>query len=261
MDVKEKIKNKFKAIEAQMKAKLSEIRSTLSHPGDKGASLEKAFRDFLREYLPFYLRVGYGEIIDKKGHESKQIDVVVANEFHPFTFTENSPGLFFIEGVCAVGEIKTSLNTKEIENILNNSYVFKQLETSPIKHSFTASNPSDLNRFYKNPPYFAFAFESPLNLETILENIKRYLQAKKLPYNAINKIVDAIFILDKGWLINFGDGQGSFRWEIQPGKFKEGWFLKYSSLVLFDFMGWLHTVMPRIIYLQPILPFYLFPTI
>ena len=41
---------------------------------------------------------------------------------------------------------------------------FKKLKMYLGKGTMAASNPSDLNRFYKCPPWFLFAFESQLRL-------------------------------------------------------------------------------------------------
>jgi hypothetical protein len=103
------LQEKIASVEAQMRAKLAEVRASLSHAGSKGSQVEEIWRAFLREYLPRRLDVGYGEIIDSHDNRSSQTDIVIVNEDHPFTFTRDQPGLFFIEGVSAVGEVKTRL--------------------------------------------------------------------------------------------------------------------------------------------------------
>ena len=122
------LKDKIAAVEAQMRARLREIRATFDHAGDKGTSTEDSFRTFLRQYLPRRLAVGHGEVVDRQGRRSRQTDVVIATEDHPFTFTEVLPGLFFIEGVCGVGEIKTNLTATELEKALESSSQFKRME-------------------------------------------------------------------------------------------------------------------------------------
>jgi len=146
------LREKFAAIESQMRGKLDEIRATLEHPGDKGTSIEEVFRGFMREYLPRRLDVGHGEILDSEHRRSKQTDLVVVNEDHPLTFPPNQPGLFFIEGVCAAGEIKTVLNSSGLDKAIENSLQFKQLEAVPGKGTLIHTNPSDQERFYKSPP-------------------------------------------------------------------------------------------------------------
>ena len=133
------LKDKIIAVEAQMKAKLKEARATFTHPGGKGTSVEDSFRVFLRQYLPRRLEVGHGEIVDRNGRRSRQTDVVIVSEDHPFTFTPDLPGLFFIDGVCGAGEVKANLTSAGLEEVLEKSFYFKQLEIVPGKNTIVSS--------------------------------------------------------------------------------------------------------------------------
>lgn len=88
------LKDKVKLIEKQMLLKLEEIRKTFVHKVIKGGLVENEFRSFLSTYLPKRLSVGTGEVIDRSFNTSKQMDVVVVNEDHPFTFQRNDPAIF-----------------------------------------------------------------------------------------------------------------------------------------------------------------------
>lgn len=247
------LKEKIVAIEDQMRAKLEEARATFGAPGDKGASVEDIFRTFLRQYLPTRLKVGHGEIIDLKGRRSRQTDVVIVSEDHPFTFTPDLPGLFFIEGVCAASEVKTNLTSTELKNALESSCQFKQFEVSPGKGTMAHTNPSDIKRFYRCPPWFLIAFESQLTLSSLKNEIVEFEKQNSVKSN---KIADAVFVLGRGWAINFGDGKGSFQFRTAEGTSVKGWVWKNSNSVLFDLFGWLSAVMPRMIRFEPILPKY-----
>jgi hypothetical protein len=247
------LKDKIAAVQAQMTAKLDEIRATFAHAGDKGTSAEDSFREFLREYLPRRLAVGHGEIVDLKGERSRQTDVVIVSEDHPFTFTPDLPGLFFIEGVCGAGEVKTTLTASELGKALESSCQFKRLEPQPAA-GMVHSNPSDLERFYKCPPWFLVAFESQLTLAAIAERTKQFTRDEGLEPT---RLLDAVFVLGRGWVINFGDGKGSFQLRTAKGQSATGWVDKESDCVLFDLLAWLSSVMPRMIRLDPILPHYL----
>jgi hypothetical protein len=250
------LKDKIAAIEVQMKAKLEEARATFTHPGDKGTSVEDSFRAFLRQYLSRRLEVGNGEIIDCEGQRSTQTDVVIVSEDHPFTFTSDLPGLFFIEGVCAAGEVKTNLTSTELEKAIKNSCQFKQLETDPGQGTLASANPSDLERFYKRPPWFLVAFESQLTLSNIQSEIEEFGSKNSVEPN---KLIDAVFVLGRGWVINFGDGKDSFQFRTPEGISREGWVWQNSDSILFDLLGWLSAVMPRMIRFEPILPKYIRP--
>jgi len=250
------LKEKIAAVEAQMKAKLEEARATFDHPGDKGISVEHSFRLFLRDYLPRRLEVGHGEIIDTKGRKSKQTDVVIVSEDHPFTFTPDLPGLFFVEGVCAASEVKAILTSGELQSALENSCQFKQLRMKPGTGNTICTNPSDLDRFYKSPPWFLVAHESQLDLAGVQKKIRQFGESDTVE---VNRLADAVFILDRGWVINFGDGQGSFQFRTPEGKSVQGWVWKDSDSVLFDLLRWVSVVMPRVIRYAAILTHYTMP--
>jgi hypothetical protein len=250
------LKDKIAAVEVQMKAKLEEARATFAHPGDKGTSVEDSFRAFLRHYLPRRLEVGNGEIIDRKERRSMQTDVVIVSEDHPFTFTPDLPGFFFIEGVCAACEVKANLTSTELKKSVKNSCQFKQLEIEPGNGTLASSNSSDLERFYKCPPWFLVAFESQLTLSRIQTEIEEF--ESKNPVES-NRLVDAVFVLGQGWVINFGDGEGSFQFKTPEGISLGGWHWQNSDSVLFDLLAWLSAVMPRMIRFEPILPKYMLP--
>src|ERR1700730_16202512 len=125
------LKNEFIAIESQMRDNLAKARARFNQAGDKGTSVEEAFRQFLRDYLPRRLAVGHGEIIDSFQNRSTQTDVVIANEGHPFTFGDTSPGLFFIEGVVGVGEVKSILSGANFADSIDRSRSFRKLKLKP----------------------------------------------------------------------------------------------------------------------------------
>jgi len=250
------MKEKIATAETQMKAKLQEARAAFVQPGDRGISGENAFRTFLGECLPNRLRLRHGEIIDFKGRRSKQTDVVIASEDHPFTFSKDLPGLFFVEGVTAAGEVKAVLTSSELEEALEASRQFKRLEMEiPVNTLFT-TNDSDRKRFLICPPWFLFAFESQLTLPSILAKIDQFVKENEIQNN---RLADALFLLDRGWVINFGDGRGGYCDETPDGARLEGWQCKESNSVLFDFLGWLHAVMPRMISFSSIFLHYILP--
>jgi len=75
----------------------------------------------------------------------------------------------------------------------------------------------------------------------------------------INQMLDAVFVLGRGWTINFGDGCGSFKFTNMQGHDMTGWITKETPNVLFDLMGWLSCVMPVRTSCSAILPLYMLP--
>src|SRR5262245_22192237 len=111
----------FERVQEQMAAKLGAAREKVNDSGDHGTTAEDAFREVLREYLPRDLAIGHGEVIDTHGARSAQTDFVIASADHPLTFSSDLPGLFFIEGVLAAGQVKSVLTGEGLEEALAHS--------------------------------------------------------------------------------------------------------------------------------------------
>lgn len=239
-----------------MLERLREIRAKYHHASDKGVSVEGVFREFLRQYLPRRLAVGHGEIIDTHANRSGQTDVVIVSDDHPFTFTENEPGIFFIEGVSASGEVKTILNSSHLQASISASKKFKTLRNNHARGTTIFTNESDRERFYNCPPNFLVAFESELALSTVVNSIQsQYPTTDSKPYPGI----DAVFVLNEGWAINFGDGEGAFKLQVPSGESHQGWAFQKSESVMFDCLAWLSAVMPRTNQPSPIIVRYMLP--
>jgi len=192
-------------------------------------------------------------VIDTNGSRSSQLDLVVVGEDHPFTFSLDSPGLFFIEGVLAVAEVKSVLTSEELTSALKNVQLFKTLQAKASRGTLRIANPSDIPRFHTARPCFLFAYESRLTLETIADRLVR----EEGETGAAEKVIDAVFLLDRGTIINLGNGLGSFGVLNPDGQKRNGWIINPTRDTLFGLVAWLSLVMPRFKQLTPILPDYL----
>jgi hypothetical protein len=195
------LQERIAAAEVQMKAKLAEARASFAHRGIRGDHAEAALRFFLRQYMPRRFSIGTGEVVDSQGARSSQTDVVIANEDHPFTFSDEEPGLFFVEGVSAAAEVKAVLTREQLQTTIENSRSWKRLLVNPGKGTTAHANPEDQQRFYQTPPYFLFAFESQLSLATIE---KVLLEAGSYADTPMQRQLDAVLVLDRGAIIDFG---------------------------------------------------------
>lgn len=249
------LRTKIAAVEQQMRAKLAEIRATFDHAGTKGQHVEEeVFRSFLRQYLPRRLEIGNGEVVDTLGARSSQTDIIIVTEDHPFTFTQDLPGLFFVEGVCAAGEVKTTVDRNQLQDAVQKGRRFKSLKPRRAEGTLFAGNAADRDRFYTSPPYFLVATESKISLESLSAELisgGRYGQDGHVPGP------DAAFVLGEGWAIDFGNGDGAFQFRKVDGTSLPGWVFQHSDSPMFDLLGWLSSVMLRTIRFQPILPQYL----
>ena len=239
------IKEKLLIVEKKLVISLEEIRASYSHRGDRGSVAETIVRDLLREYLPPQNRIGQGEIIDTKESISTQLDIVITNEYHPYLNDLKDPGLFIIEGVACAGEVKTNLNSNDLTTLIQSCIKYKQLEPVIPKGTTSYGNKSDLKRFVNHRPYFIFAYQSQITIETIAEKLNRYYAENNTP---IVQQIDAVFSLDRGAIINFADGQGGIKLSTPTGA-QDGMGLIVTKTgkegVLLELMFWLSVVIHR----------------
>jgi len=241
-------------VEQQMRGELAKARATFAHNVNRGDGGEASLRAVLRQYLPRRYELGHGEVVDSFGGRSAQTDIVVANEDHPFIFTADLPGLFLVEGVSAAGEVKSVLTKQNLEDSLPKSVRFKSLKPAHVR-SLAFTGEKDRNKFGENPPWFIFAYESRLSLEGITEILDGF--QKSLP--AATRMADAVFCLERGSVVDVGDGLSDLKAVGADGSQLAGWIRNASSEVLFDFLGWLSISVPRVVRMASILPVYLMP--
>lgn len=99
-------------------------------PGLKGSAREVPTRDKLEQLLPRGIAVGTGCVIDSYGNTSRQMDIVLyEREFCPVYSINQDPATTYYpcEGVIAVGEIKTSVGSSELQNIFTKISSVKKL--------------------------------------------------------------------------------------------------------------------------------------
>ncbi|MEV8268615.1 DUF6602 domain-containing protein [Microbacterium sp. NPDC076911] len=198
----------FAAEELTLRSALDRARADFDHRGVRGDALERAVRHFLSGHLPRKYAVGTGETIDRLGHRSSQLDVVVLNDEQPFVHELDTSGLYLIEGVAAVGEIKTRLGTTELVDILAKGQRLREIQPTIAAGADMRGQPSDIIRFVDSVPYFALAIESSLTPETILEKLREAPDVQAWSGNLLPAL-DALFVLDAGVLFQFWGRVGS----------------------------------------------------
>lgn len=123
------IKSLFNGLQSQMNATLSTNRDFITHPGSKGDSLENAWIEWLRKYLPNRYSVDKAIVIDHEGNTSQQIDVVIYdNWFTPFIFSQNGFHYIPTEGVYAAFEVKPDIGNSSDEKS-NIEYAGEKIES------------------------------------------------------------------------------------------------------------------------------------
>jgi Domain of unknown function (DUF6602) len=77
--------------------------------------------------MPPNLSIGEGGVYDTYGDESAQMDIVIANGDQPFTLPAGQSGEYVIEGVSAVGEVKSNLTARQLTDCIEKGQKYKQL--------------------------------------------------------------------------------------------------------------------------------------
>ncbi len=151
--------------------------------------------------------VAQNAVRDSHDRISQEVDLVILNRFHPPFLTKDHPRILLIEGVAAAAEVKTSLSKKETIDCLKKARVFKRLKASVERYDLSADNVliEDWSRYLERRPFFAFAYEDKRDLPAIQRNIDEWIAENAVP---TKEQLDAIFVLNKGMIVNFGSGSG-----------------------------------------------------
>ena len=110
-----------------------ELARQANTPGLKGAAMERPLRMRLEQVLPHGLGVGSGCVIDSSGGTSRQMDIVLYEKAVCPVFSVNdTPEATYYpcEGVLAVGEVKSRIGKKELEDCFAKIASAKKLHRS-----------------------------------------------------------------------------------------------------------------------------------
>lgn len=113
------ISNLIEGINAELRANFETKADAISHSQQKGEAREEALRELLGTYLPERCGVSTGFVIDSNGYESNQIDIIVYDRMHTPVFQiADSKQFFPCETVIAVGEVKSKIDSQELEDAI-----------------------------------------------------------------------------------------------------------------------------------------------
>ncbi len=222
----------------------------MSVRGDElGGALGKIIDDHLVDCDSFYEKC---EVTDTHGNRSKEVDLVFLNRFHPKFLLTNRPRVFYIEGVIAAAEVKTSLNKSETIDCLEKARAFKRLLARVDGKDLQANNfeTNDWNRYLVRRPFFAFAYEDMRDLSILQNNLEKWVTDNAVPKE---EQIDASFIFNKGVILNLGSGSGAIGMTDANGDLVSGFARFEDSAVTSQLIGWLSLVCPTFASLHPIL--------
>jgi hypothetical protein len=244
---------RFADIDRRLAERLKRARSSTRHRGVRGNELGGALgveiRDHFIDCTSFYENC---EVRDTHGSLSQEVDLVFLNRFHPAFLLKGQPRAFYIEGVIAAAEVKTSLDKDETIDCLEKAQAFKRLrarvEGSDLR-AHNVDNP-DWYRYLLRRPFFSFAYEDDRNLRTLQKNIEEWVGDNSVP-NA--EQIDAIFVLNRRLVINLGTGTGAIEVKSTSGNLLSGFVRSSTSSIFSQLIVWLSKVCPSFTSLDPIL--------
>ena len=243
----------FQAVSSRLAADMQIVRQRANeHPGELGAGIEHILRDFLKTYLPNNYSVGSGFIRDTNGRRSDQMDVVINDDaiFAPFPY-EETRHLYLVESVAAVVQVKTTLDSTQLKDALDNLNSAMQLRKKrrgelAVRTEWGKAT-SDLVRSY------VFAFGSGTSLKTLRDTFRQFYDAREIEEREEASMVG---VLDKGHIVNYPPGYdlGAMMIDGEP---KLGTFgVEAEKDTLFYFLSSLLLELPRVVFARPVLSDY-----
>ena len=128
-------------------------------PGLVGSAKEHPVKKKLEHILPAGIGVGSGCIIDSYGKTSRQMDVILYEKnICPVYSINDTPETTYYpcEGVVAVGEIKSSLDSSELEDI------FVKIESVKRLRRFSTESSKERVMYVLNVPYRLYGTTAPV---------------------------------------------------------------------------------------------------
>jgi len=186
----------FQRQQRLLELELEIARERFKHYGLRGNAVEIAVRNFLESHLPRSLSAGTGEVValhsDVHEKTSGQIDIVISNSQQPFIGPRDTPTTFFIEGVHAAGEVKTTLNRSILPGEFAKARRFRALRARNLSRLVAVPKPDSWLSYYVfYRPYFLLGLETPADWRAILLELMEYIEKHRtLP-------LDGIFMLDQ----------------------------------------------------------------
>jgi hypothetical protein len=192
------------------------------------------------------------EIHDTHGRVTKEIDLALLNRFHPTFLLTDPPRSLYMEGVIAAAEVKTSLDKRDTIDCLEKAQAFKRLLARVEGNDLAAHSvdSEDTFRFLIRRPFFAFAYEDSRPLSSLQKNIEEWMIDNCAPDH---EKIDAVFVLNKGIMVNLASGAGAIEAKDAKGNLVSGFARRETKAIFSQLILWLSLVCPSFSSLNPIL--------
>jgi len=95
----------------------------LYHAGEYGSYRERLLKHLLAAFMPAYLGLSEGFVIDGDGDRSTQTDVIIFDTIEtPKLETGDLRRFFPTDTICAVGEVKSTITVQVLRSALENKH-------------------------------------------------------------------------------------------------------------------------------------------
>ncbi len=144
----------------------------IHHHGERGSEREAIIKEFISARLPDRFAVGNGEIWAANGKWSGQEDLIIYDRLEsPRIFAGGTTQIIGVENVAAVVEVKTRLDSKEMERATRSIASARRLQKTGMATKVGTAG----IRIGPSTPVFGalFAFATDLKTETFVENWTR----------------------------------------------------------------------------------------
>lgn len=136
----------------EMKSKFNSTKASIMHSGTKGGTNEDVWIRWLQNYLPKRYEINRGVIIDSKGHQSFQQDIVIFDrQYSPLIYKQEETIFIPVECVYAVIEVKTQLTKEEVVDSSKKIASIRRLHRLPsqrIRHAGGEYKPKKRGRIF-----------------------------------------------------------------------------------------------------------------
>ncbi len=180
-----------------------ESASHIAHRSSRGTAREATVvHEFLDRYVPGHVGVVHsGEIRSVSGQVSRQQDIVIVDKMTPPLYRDDSYQVLPIECVYVTGEVKSRLDTGELESAWNSAASVKSMSKDAIRipRNTVVVGTGGLQaygRSWNHFPVASFLFATDsIGLRTLAEKLGE-LRNQTAPEHRI----DAVFVLRQGVL-------------------------------------------------------------
>lgn len=148
-------------IQSQIQILLERSKSVecLEHNLTKGALREKYLIEFFRGLIPEAFSITSGVVCDAKGRNSSQLDFIIKDsKTLPTLLIMENVSVVPVESVHLLAEIKTTLRSKDLEQVKASRYSFNMLELATV-----SDNVQDKVKI----PTVILAFNNEVSKETL----------------------------------------------------------------------------------------------